>query len=125
MNLVAVIGNVASDVELRYTPAGKAVATFRIAVSRPSGDQADFFTVVAWERQAEVCNEYLTKGRRVAVDGRLHHSTWDSKDGEKRSKVEIVANRVHLLSGRIEEDTPIEPSEPVAAAVSSDEAIPF
>lgn len=97
MNLVAIIGNVASDPELRHTPSGKAVCTFRVAVSRPGGDEADFFGVVAWERQAEVCSEYLTKGRRVGVEGRLHHSTWQTESGDKRSKVEVVANRVQLL----------------------------
>ena len=96
MNLVAVIGNLASDPELRHTPAGRAVCTFRVAVSRPGGESADFFTVVAWEKQAEVCSEYLVKGRRVGVEGRLHHSTWET-DGARRSKVEIVASRVQLL----------------------------
>ena len=99
MNIVAIIGNVASDPELRYTAAGRAVCTFRVAVSRPGGDEADFFTVVAWERQAEVCSEYLQNGRRISVEGRLHHSTWDSGD-ERRSKVEIVATRVGLLGSK-------------------------
>lgn len=98
MNLVALIGNLASDPELRYTPNGRAVCTFRLAVSRPGGEQADFFNVVAWERQAEVCHEYLEKGRRVGVDGRLHHSTWQV-DGEPRSKVEVIASRVQMLGG--------------------------
>jgi len=98
MNLVCVIGNVAAAPELRYTDAGRAVCSFRIAVSRPGGEQADFFGVVAWERQAEVCAEYLSVGRRVGIEGRLHHSSWES-EGEKRSKVEIVANRVQLLGG--------------------------
>lgn len=98
MNLVALIGNLASEPELRHTPTGRAVCDFRLAVSRPGGEQADFFTVIAWERQAEVCNEYLGKGRRVGVDGRLHHSTWEV-EGERRSKVEVVAHRVQLLDG--------------------------
>lgn len=98
MNVVALIGNLAADPELRYTQGGRAVCSFRVAISRPGGDHADFFTVVAWERQAEVCSEYLTKGRRVGVEGRLHHSTWEV-EGERRSKVEIVATRVELLGG--------------------------
>jgi len=106
MNVVAVIGNVAAQPELRYTPAGKAVCSFRLAVSRPGGEQADFFTIVAWERQAEVCNEYLTIGRRVGVEGRLHHSTWEA-DEKRRSKVEIIAHRVQLLGAprRVEDGT--------------------
>ena len=98
MNLVALIGNLAADPEMRYTTSGRAVCTFRLAISRPGGEQADFFTVVAWERQAEICKEYLEKGRRVGIEGRLHYSTWEVEDG-KRSKVEIVAHRVQLLGG--------------------------
>lgn len=96
MNLVALIGNAASEPEMRYTSTGRAVCTFRLAVSRPGNEQADFFTIVSWERQAEICNQYVTKGRRLSVEGRLHHSTWEADDG-KRSKVEVVAHRVHLL----------------------------
>lgn len=99
MNIVAVIGNVASEPELRHTDAGRAVCTFRIAVSRPGGNEADFFTIVAWERQAEVCAEYLTVGRRVAIEGRMHHSTWQDGDA-RRGKVEVVAHRVQLLGAK-------------------------
>ncbi|MCW2924226.1 MAG: single-strand binding protein [Thermoleophilia bacterium] len=118
MNVVALVGNLATDPELRQTGNGRAVCTFRLAVSRPSGDQADFLTVVAWERQAEVCKEYLSVGRRVAVDGRLHHSVWDAEDGTKRSKVEVVAHRVELLGGgpRKEASTPA-PDEDFAPAI--------
>lgn len=99
MNMVALVGNLASEPELRHTATGRAVCTFRVAVSRVGGEQADFFTVVAWERQAEVCREYLTLGRRVGVEGRLHHSTWESEEG-RRSRVEVVAHRVELLGNR-------------------------
>ncbi|MCW2949349.1 MAG: hypothetical protein JWN41_362 [Thermoleophilia bacterium] len=103
MNIVALVGNLASEPELRHTSGGRAVCTFRLAVSRVSGEQADFFTVVAWERQAEICHEYLNLGRRVAVEGRMHHSTWESEDG-RRSKVEVVAHRVELLGTRPRRD---------------------
>lgn len=97
MNICVLIGNVASEPELRYTAGGRAACTFRLAVSRAGSDQADFFTIVAWERQAEVCKEYLQVGRRVSVEGRLHQSGYgEQADGMSR-KVEIVANRVHLL----------------------------
>jgi single-strand DNA-binding protein len=98
MNIVAVVGNLATDPELRTTAGGRAVCTFRLAVSRPGGEQADFFTVVAWERQAEICHQYLTIGRRVAVEGRLHHSTWEAEE-QRRSAVEIIAHRVQMLGG--------------------------
>ena len=99
MNIVALVGNLASEPELRQTSGGRAVCTFRIAVNRAGGDQADFYTVVAWERQAEICKEYLALGRRVAVEGRMHHSTWETEDG-RRSKVEVVAHRVDLIGSK-------------------------
>jgi single-strand DNA-binding protein len=110
MNVVALVGNLATDPELRHTAGGKPVCTFRVAVSRPSGEQADFFTVVAWDRQAEVCKEYLAVGRRVAIDGRLHHSSWQVDEGEgkpasRRSKVEVIAHRVEML-GKPRRDEP-------------------
>jgi len=100
MNLVALIGNVSTEPELKYTSTDRAICTFRIAVSRAGGDQADFFNVVAWERQAEVCKEYLQVGRRVSVEGRLHHRTFTDAAGDSRSAVEVIANRVQLLGQR-------------------------
>lgn len=98
MNLVALIGNVSTSPECVYTPSGKAVCTFRIAVSRENGEDADFFTVATFERQAEVCKEYLSVGRRVGIQGRMNHVV-----GEGGSRVEIVANRVEILSSRPQE----------------------
>ena len=103
MNIVAVVGNVASEPELRHTAQGRAICTFRVAVARPGGQEADFFTVAAWERQAEVCDQYLTVGRRIAVDGRIHCRIEDTAEGARSSRVEIVAHRVELL-GRTAED---------------------
>lgn len=120
MNMVALVGNLATDPELRETSGGRAVCTFRIAVSRAPGNEADFFTVVAWERQAEVCKQYLSIGRRVAIDGRLHHSTWtvEGEEGSepvRRSKVEVIAHRVEMLGGPRKEqptqDSPVEGAE--------------
>lgn len=129
MNLVAIIGNVASTPELRHTPSGRAVCTFRIAVSRPGGDTADFFTVVTWERQAEVVAEYCQVGRRVGIEGRMHHSTWQDKNGENRSKVEIVANRVQLLGSKtntVKNEDEVQQEEPATVSVAdSDSNIPF
>lgn len=97
MNVVALVGNVASEPELKDTPNGRACCTFRLAVSRIGQDQADFLTIVAWERQAELCKEYIQIGRRIGVDGRLRHTTWKAEDGSPRSRVEVVANRVEFL----------------------------
>ncbi len=96
MNIVALIGNLAGEPELRYTPTGRAVCSFRIAVSRPGSEHADFFDVVAWERQAEICSEYLHTGRRVGIEGRLHHTVW-AVEGARRSRVEVVAHRVQMI----------------------------
>ena len=111
MNIVALVGHVASDPEVRETSGGRAVCTFRLAISRVGKDAgADFLTVVAWEKQALVCKEYVRTGRRVAVDGRLHHSTWEV-EGQKRSKVEVVAHRVELLGRpRTDVSSEIEPA---------------
>jgi len=131
MNIVALVGNLASDPELHQTSGGKAVCTFRLAVTRVGNEQADFFTVVAWERQAEICKEYLTLGRRVAVEGRLHYSTWDApvSEGDKggrRSKVEVVAHRVELLGARPRPiDETVEGSDDLFAATSdASESVP-
>lgn len=114
MNIVALVGNVATEPELRHTAAGRAVCSFRVAVSRPGGADADFFTVVCWERQAEVAKTYLTVGRRIAVDGRLHHSSWqvEGAGGGRRSKVEIIAHRVELISPKPSEAQALAAAEP-------------
>ena len=99
MNIVAIIGNVASEPELRHTSQGRAVCSFRVAVSRPGdASTADFFDVVAWERQAEICKQYLDIGRRIAVEGRMHCRVLHDADQSRRTSVELVACRVELLS---------------------------
>lgn len=98
MNIVAIVGNVASEPELRHTTKGRALCSFRVAVARPGEDaSADFFEVVAWERQAEICHQYLTLGRRVAVQGRLHSRVSNASDEVQRTSVELVAYRVEML----------------------------
>jgi len=102
MNVVALIGRVVADPELKYTPSGIAVTTLRLAVDRrfksESGEkQADFFDVVAWRQSAEFAANYLTKGRLIAVQGRLQQRSWVQQDGQKRSKIEVVAENVQGL----------------------------
>jgi single-strand DNA-binding protein len=97
VNVVTLIGNLATGVDLREVGEGKQRATFLLAVDRPRGDAADFVGVVAWDRQAEACAQYLAKGRRVAVDGRLRSRSWE-EDGKRRSVVEVVAHHVTFLS---------------------------
>ena len=99
MNVVTLIGNLATDVELKNVGEDLQVATFVLAVDRIGKDEADFFKVSTWNKQAETCARYLAKGRRVALDGRLKSNSWEDSDGNKRSSVEVVANRVQFLSG--------------------------
>jgi single-strand DNA-binding protein len=101
VNVVTLIGNLATDVELREVGEGKHRARFLLAVDRPRGDAADFVGVVAWDKQAEACAEHLVKGRRIAVDGRLRSRSWE-EDGKRRSAVEVVAHHVHFLSAPAE-----------------------
>jgi single-strand DNA-binding protein len=108
MNVVSLIGNLASDVDLREVGADKKVASFLLAVDRQGKDSgADFVRVSTWERQAEICAEYLTKGRRIALDGRLRSHSWE-EEGKRRTAVEVVAHRVEFLGGPREEETPFE-----------------
>jgi single-strand DNA-binding protein len=99
LNRIILIGRLTKDPELRTTNSGKSVASFRIAVDRTSGPdkETDFFSVTCWERQAEFVSNYLSKGRLVAVDGRLQTRTWTGQDGVERRDVEIVAGTVQGL----------------------------
>ena len=98
MNSVNLIGNLATDVELRDVGEEKKVANFLLAVDNGGADGgADFVWISAWDRQGEVCAEYLGKGSRVGVVGRLKSRTWE-KDGERRDRVEVTARLVEFLS---------------------------
>jgi single-strand DNA-binding protein len=105
LNKVLLIGNLTRAPELRYTPSGTAVADLRLAVNRnystQSGEKREetcFLTVVVWGKQAESCGEYLDKGSQIFVEGRLQTRDWESKDGQKRSATEVVAERVQFMS---------------------------
>jgi single-strand DNA-binding protein len=104
LNKVMIIGNLGADPEMRFTANGSAVTNFRVAVSRQYGggdgerkEETEWFTVVAWNKLAEQCNQYLQKGRRVYVEGRLQTRSWDGQDGQKRYRTEVVANEVQFL----------------------------
>jgi len=102
MNRVVLVGRLAADPELKYTPSGVAVTNFRIAVdrgfkNRDGQREVDFFAIVAWRGTAEFVGKYLIKGRLVGVDGRLQRRSWQTPQGEKRSVVEVVADRVQAL----------------------------
>lgn len=98
MNSVVLTGNLATDVEVKELGDDRQVANFLLAVDRFGSEEADFFRVAAWNKQAELCGRYLAKGRRIGVDGRLRSSSWEDGDGNKRSAVEVVAHHVEFLS---------------------------
>jgi single-strand DNA-binding protein len=104
LNKIMLIGNVGSDPEMRYTPNGKAVTSFRMATNyRYVGsdgerrEETEWFRVSVWGRQAESCNQFLAKGRRVYVEGRLQSRNWEGQDGQMRTSLEVSANRVIFL----------------------------
>ncbi|MHB0997813.1 MAG: single-stranded DNA-binding protein [Armatimonadota bacterium] len=101
LNRVILIGRLANDPELKYTPSGIAVATFTIAVNRMPNSQgereADFIPIVAWRQSAEFAANYLTKGRLVAVEGKLQIRSWVAQDGTRRKSAEVVADNLRSL----------------------------
>jgi len=107
LNKVLVIGNVGNDPEMRYTPSGSPVTSFRVATNRryttSEGEQreeTEWFSVSAWNRLAEQCNQYVTKGMKVYVEGRLRSKPWIGNDGQPRAGNEIMANEVRFLDSR-------------------------
>jgi single-strand DNA-binding protein len=131
-NKVFLIGNLTKDPELRYTPSGIPVVRFTIAVNRPSAksekNEVDFINIVAWRRLAEICGEYLKKGRTVSIEGRLQIRPYE-KDGEKRLFAEVVAEGMQMLGKK--EVSPAQPEkvqneEPgPSQAAGGGEEIPF
>ncbi len=101
INQVILMGRLTRDPETRTTPSGKTITSFSLAVDRGGQDDAtDFFDVTAWEKLGELVSQYLSKGRRCLVQGRLRQDSWDDKEtGKKRSKVEVVATDVTFLDG--------------------------
>ncbi len=139
LNRVQLIGNLTRDPELRYTPNGTAVCSFGVATNRnwttdagEKKDDAEFHNIVAWNKLAELCSQFLVKGSKVFVEGRLATRTWQGQDGQQRNKTEIVISDMILLDGKRpaaaeeeegkeekpkkeeKEETPSEPSEEVA-----------
>ncbi len=106
LNKVMLIGRLGSDPEIRYTQDGTPVANFSLATDSPvkRGDQweseTEWHRVVAWRRLAEICNEYLSKGRLVYVEGRLRTRSWEDRDGNKRWTTEIIARDIQILEPR-------------------------
>jgi single-strand DNA-binding protein len=137
LNKIMLIGNVGTDPEMRFTANGNAVTSFRVATSRvyttSEGErrqETEWFTVVAWKKQAENCNQFLTKGQRVYVEGSLRARSWEGRDGQKRVTVEVTANRVLFLDRQAVaplpgEETPVEAPVEAAEEEVEPEDLPF
>ena len=118
LNKMTIIGNLGSEPEMRFTPNGRPVTSFSVATNwrfttaeGERREETEWFTVVAWARLAEQCNQFLTKGRLVYVEGRLRTHTWEGQDGQKRSRNEIIADRVSFLDRQAGASLPGEKDE--------------
>ena len=106
VNKAIILGNLGSDPEIRYTPSGQAVANFNVATNEVWTDRdgkkqerTSWHRIVVWGRQAELCSEYLRKGRQVYLEGRIQYRDWEDKTGNKRTTTEVVANQIVFLGG--------------------------
>lgn len=135
LNRVLLIGNLGADPELSYTPSGTAKATMRLAThevwtnkSGEKGERTEWHRLIAWGRLAEICGEYLTKGRQIFIEGRLQTRSWEDRDGNKRWTTEIVANNMQMLGSPRGGPTEVE-LPPVGSEVpdmpEADDDIPF
>ena len=126
MNKLTIIGNVTRDPETRTTSNGKNVCSFTVAVNSRKSEKADFFRVSAWDKKAELCQQYLAKGRKVAVMGPVSVSVYQSNSGETRADMNVNADEVEFLS-RNESETAAPAPTPAKGYtdVTEDEDLPF
>lgn len=134
LNVVAIVGRLTADPELRSLASGTSVCSLRVAFNTSKKnpqtgqweDVGNFINVNVWAGQAETAAKYLSKGRRVAINGRLEHRTWQDKDGNNRSTIEVVANRVQFLESNDSGQTQsTQTSSQQAAPSPADDDIPF
>ncbi len=136
-NRIILIGRLTRDPELRYVPSGAPVASFTLAVDRPFRDQqgnreTDFIDIVAWRKLAEQVSQYMSKGRMVAVEGRLQIRSYETQDGQKRKVAEVVADGIRFLdrarpsaAGATATAGTGTPASDEAAQTPEDEDVPF
>lgn len=132
INHVTIQGRFVRDPELRRTDAGKSVVTFTLAVDKPGRDAgAAFIDFVAWEKTGEFINQYFLKGSPIVVEGRLDQRQYETKDGQKRSAVEVVATQAHFFGKKEEKNDEYtgfvknEPAQQFSILDGNDEALPF
>ncbi len=128
LNKVFLIGNLTRDVTLKTTPTGQSVAEFGLATNRvwlgnnnQKQQEVEFHNIVVWGKMAELCNQYLAKGRMVFIEGRLRTRTWQDNNGQKRSKTEIIAENIQFGPKSFKEDKLDLPPEPGVEEVSHEE----
>lgn len=135
VNKAILIGRLGKDPELRYTPSGKAVASFTVATNErwtgqdgQKNESTTWHNIVAWGKQAEVIKEYMTKGRQIYIEGRIDNRSYDDKDGNKRYVSEVVLQNFQFLGdrGSSEGGAPAEvPADKPASSGESDDDLPF
>ncbi len=132
LNKVMIIGNVGGEPEMRFAPNGNPVISFRVATNRvyttsdgEHKEETEWFTVVAWNRLAEQCNQFLTKGRHVYVEGRLSTRSWQTPDGQRQYRAQVVAQRVLFLDKRGAAPIPEEKAGDTGNVELEPEDIPF
>jgi single-strand DNA-binding protein len=132
LNKVMIIGNLGGEPEMRFTPGGSPVTSFTVATNRvfntPDGErkeETEWFSVVAWSKLAETCNQFLTKGMKVYVEGRLHTRNWESQDGQKHFRTEVIANQVLMLDKKASPSVSEEKIEDTGAGEIEPKDIPF
>lgn len=121
------VGRLAQDVEIRYTQAGKAVASFTLAVNRYAGQgqrETDFIPVVAWEKLAEICGNNLAKGQKVLAEGRIQIRSYETDDGQKRRVTEVIAQNIEFLEPKKQNGNET-PEQPFGGQVILEEEISF
>jgi single-strand DNA-binding protein len=105
-NHITLVGRVTAQPETKYTQTGKAVTTFNLAVNRQGKKEdhpeADFIPIVAWQKLAEICSQYLVKGQLILIDGRLATRSYTTQDGQKRKVYEVIANNMQMLGRKSE-----------------------
>jgi single-strand DNA-binding protein len=132
LNKVIIIGNVGNEPEMRFTPNGKPVTSFSVATNwvytTPEGEkkqETEWFSVVAWNRLAEQCNQFLAKGKLVYAEGRIHTRNWEGQDGQAHSRMEVIANRVIFLDRKGAATLADEKTDDAAAGDMEPEDLPF
>lgn len=105
VNKCIFVGNLGADPDLRYTGDGKPVANFRIAVTGGKKDSTEWISAVAWEKTAELAGQYLRKGSKVYVEGRLQTRQWEDKEGNTRYQTEVVVERIQFLDSKRDSET--------------------